>query len=164
MIDVVAPARRLLDHTIAHFEGRGWDLPERRYLAAGAQHSIAVDDEHLMVSLIQINPGPSDAGGTAGGAPSTGIAAFIPPRASLMLRLMRCVPTVDGKGRAPAVEKLHEAGARLLADPGRLLDAVASWLAAEPMQKNATWGQVDPQGPEGGYAGHIVTVTLSTIQ
>lgn len=164
VIDVAAPALRLLDAVVAHFAANGWDLPERRYVAHGAQHSMAVDDAHLLVSLVQVVPGPADNTERAGGLPGSGIGAIAMPRATLMLRLMRCVTTVDAKGRAPAAAKLHEDGLRLLADPGRMLSAIEAWLAAERLQKTATWGEIEPQGPEGGISGHLAVVTISPIQ
>ncbi|MDN5919086.1 MAG: hypothetical protein L0I76_28995 [Pseudonocardia sp.] len=164
MIDVAAPAVRILDAVVAHFEDRGWELPARRYVAVGAQHAIAVDDEHLIVSLVQMTPGASDTTARGGGYPARGASATMMPRATYMIRLMRCVATVDDDGHPPPAATLHADGLRLLADPGRLLDSVYAWAEAEPHNATVTLGQVDPEGPEGGLAGHMLAVTLAPVQ
>ncbi|MDN5919191.1 MAG: hypothetical protein L0I76_29545 [Pseudonocardia sp.] len=164
MIDAAAPAVRLLVAVVAHFDDHDWDLPERRYIAAGQQQTLAVDDEHLCVSLIGMTPGASDATTKGGGYPSKGASAAIVARAAYMLRLMRCVAVIDDDGCPPPAEQIHADGLRLLADPGRLLDAVYTWAAAEPHNLTVTIGQVDPVGPEGGMAGHLLAVTLAPVQ
>lgn len=161
MIDVVAPCQRLLDHIVA-CETDEWKLPAARYVAAG--DGPAWDGrEHLLVGLTQIAPGSSDGSDSPIG-PGRGLGQMTMPRASLMVRLLRKVTTIDANTRIPAASMLHADGLRVLADAGPLLDAIAGWLAVERVTKEATWGQLDAIGPEGGYAGHLAVVTISPIQ
>lgn len=161
MIDVVAPAQRLLDHIVA-CETDEWKLPAARYVAAG--DGPAWDGrEHLLVGLTQIAPGSSD-GSESPIGPGRGLGQMTMPRASLMVRLLRKVSTIDQNGRTPPASALHADGLRVLADAGPLLHAISTWLQVERVTKEATWGQLDAIGPEGGYAGHLAIVTISPIQ
>lgn len=160
-MDLVGPAQRLLD-TIIAAETDTWQLPARRYLAAG--DNPAWDTEHLLVGHAQTAPGPSDASEQPGGLPGVGVGTLVPPRASLMVRLVRCVETVDSRGHAPSAALLHADGRKVLGDVGPLLAAINQWQLAERPHKTVTWGQIDPIGPEGGLAGHLAVVTISPIQ
>lgn len=161
MIDVVGPCQRLLDHIVA-CETDQWTLPAARYVAAG--DGPAWDGrEHLLVGLTQIAPGSSD-GTEAPIGPGRGVGMMTMPRASLMVRLLRKVSTLDNQGKTPASSVLHADGLRVLADAGPLLDAIVTWLEVEQLTKEATWGQLDAIGPEGGYAGHLAVVTISPVQ
>lgn len=167
MIDVAGVAQRMLTALENHFDAQGWDLPERRYVAAGSPNIIAADDEHLAVALSQI---ASSTGGTAGvtGYLSRAAGATGPPRATLTARLMRCVSTIDDSGEPPTVAELHADGVRLLADPGRLLTALFKWRETEvhPLNPNAIVdiGNVEVIGPMGGLAGHAVPIQISPVQ
>lgn len=164
MIDVAAPAARILDFIVNYFADHDWDLPPRRYLAAGQQQGIAADDEHLCVSLAGLYRGASVNSRAASGSPAKGAGAAPLARAEYFVRLLRCVATVDDEGRPPAAAQVHADGLRLMEDPGQLLDALYSWAAAEPHNLTVDFGPVEPVGPEGGLAGHLVRVILAPAQ
>jgi len=167
MIDVAAVAQRMLTGIIAHFDAQGWDLPQRRYVAAGSPTILAADDEHLAVALASMQSGTG--GGTAAvGNLSRAAGTQGPPRATVTARLMRCVSTIDDTGEPPTAGELHADGVRLLADPGRLLDALFAWRRAELEAMNPNplveIGTVEVIGPMGGLAGHAVPIVMSPVQ
>lgn len=163
MIDVAAPAERILDAVIAHHTAHGWDLPAARYIAAGQVQALAADGEHLAIAFSTLQRG---AAATSRGPASPGKGAGASPlvRADFMLRLLRCVAVVDDEGHAPPVAQIHADGLRLLQDPGRILDALYAWAETEPHNLTVDFGPVEPVGPEGGLAGHLCRVTLSPVQ
>ena len=163
MIDVAAPAQRLLQAVIDHFESHDWDLPGRRYLAPGQQAGLAVDDEHLCVALVQLRRAAAE-GSRQGSSPGKGAGPATLASATYLLRLMRCVATLDDEGHAPPAHEINADGLRLMADPGQLMDAVFAWAAAEPHNLTVDPGPVEPLGPEGGYAGHSIRITLAPVQ
>lgn len=164
-IDVVAVATRMLTSISAYFDDRGWDLPARRYVAAGLPTMIADDDEHLAVCLSSLASGvtPRSLNATSG-VQAKGAQSVHIPRANFGVRVIRCI-TGDV---APPVEDLQADGLRLLADPGHLLTALFHWQNndAQPYNLNpiVVLGDVEPFGPMGGVAGHIVKVTIAPVQ
>lgn len=150
------------------FDSQGWDLPERRYVAAGSHRSIAADDEHLAICLSQMIPGLSDASQRGGGYLSRGAGAVGPPRAEFAIRIMRCIATVDSVGDVPSAAELHDDGMRLLLDPGRIMDALFVWRESEirPDNPNAqvTIGSCEVIGPLGGLAGHSIEIVIGPVQ
>ena len=165
MIDVAAPALRLLDAVVDHFADHDWDLPPRRYIAAGQQAGIAADDEHLAVALAAVHRGAAEnsrGGGSSSPAYGAGAAPLV--RADYLLRLMRCVAVVDDDGTPPTAQQIHADGLRLLEDPGHMLAALYAWGEAEPHNATVNFGPIEPVGPEGGLAGHLVRVTLAPVQ
>lgn len=164
MIDVAAPAQRLLDAVVDHFADHDWDLPPRRYIAAGQQAGIAADDEHLAVALATVQRGASENSRGGGSSPAYGAGAAPLVRAEYLLRLMRCVAVVDDDGTPPTAQQIHADGLRLLEDPGHLLAALYAWGEAEPHNATVNFGPIEPVGPEGGLAGHLVRVTLAPVQ
>lgn len=164
MIDVAAPAERILDAVVAHHTARGWDLPASRYVAAGQVQELAADGEHLAVAFAGLHRGASTNSRSQAGSPAYGAGAAPLVRAEYMLRLLRCVSVVDDQGYAPAVEQIHADGLRLLTDPGRLVDAIYAWADTEPHNATVDWGPVEPVGPGGGLAGHIVRIVLAPAQ
>lgn len=163
MIDVAAPAQRLLQAVVDHFDDHDWELPSRRYLAAGQQQGIAVDDEHLCVALVQLRRGAAE-NARGGVSPGKGAASATVASATYLLRLMRCVAVLDDDGVPPAAHQINADGLRLMADPGQLMDAVFAWAAAEPHNLTVDPGPVEPLGPEGGFAGHSIRITLAPVQ
>lgn len=164
MIDVAAPARRLLDAVVDHFADHDWDLPARRYIAAGQQAGIAADTEHLAVALATVQRGASENSRGGGGSPAHGAGAAPLVRAEYLLRLMRCVAVVDDDGTPPTAQQIHADGLRLLEDPGHMLAALYAWAEAEPHNATVNFGPIEPVGPEGGLAGHLVRVALAPVQ
>jgi hypothetical protein len=157
----------MLDAIESHYGAEGWDLPERRYVAAGSHRMIAADDEHLAISLSQMTPGASDASQRSGGYLSRGAGAIGPPRAEFAVRLMRCVATLDDTGEPPSTAELHDDGLRLLMDPGRLMTALFAWRENELHPANAnpnvTIGACEVIGPMGGLAGHSVMIVIGPV-
>ena len=125
---------------------------------------LAADGEHLAVAFAALHRGASAQSRGFSGSPAHGAGAAPLVRAEYVLRLLRCVAVVDDQGDAPATAQIHADGRRLLADPGRLLDALYAWAAAEPHNLTVDFGPIEPVGPEGGLAGHLVRVTISPVQ
>lgn len=163
MIDVAAPAQRLLAAVAAHYESHDWDLPARRYLAPGQQAGVAVDDEHLCVALVQLRRTAAE-GSRQSPSPGKGVGAAMLASATYMLRLMRCVATVDDEGHPPTAAQVTADALAVWADAGQLMDAVYAWAAAEPHNLTVDPGPVEPHGPEGGFAGHSIRITLAPVQ
>jgi hypothetical protein len=167
-IDVAAVLERCLDAVVDHHAAQGWPLPRDRYVAAGSPNEVAVDGEHLAVMLDGLTPGANAGSQRSAVAQSRVVGAVIIPRATLVLRLMRCVPTVDDQGHPPSVAALHAAGLDLAADVGRVLAALYAWRQTEtvPASRNAQveLGQVEAIGPGGGLAGHLFFFTISPVQ
>lgn len=163
MIDVAAPAQRLLAAVVDHFEANDWDLPPRRYLAPGQQQGIAVDDEHLCVAEVQLRRGAAE-NSRQQPSPGKGVASATLASATYLLRLMRCVATIDDDGHPPTAAQITADGLRVMADSGQLLDAVYAWAESEPHNLTVDPGPVEPLGPEGGFAGHTIRITLAPVQ
>jgi hypothetical protein len=163
MIDVSAVAQRMLTGIVTHFDARGWDLPERCYLAPGSPNALADDGEHLVVALESLGTGAAGATGGAG-ILSRAAGSQGPPKATFAARLIRCIDP----SAVPETESIHEDGLRLLRDPGRLLDALYVWRQTELEALNPNpmvdIGQVDVIGPMGGLAGHMAKVTICPVQ
>lgn len=164
-IDVVAVANRMLTSISGYFDAQGWDLPERRYVAAGLPTMIADDDEHLAVCLESMSSGVSQRATTSiSGVQAKGARSMHVPRANFGVRIIRCVSS----DTAPTMEDLQADGERVLADPGHLLTALFNWVDTDRTAYNpnpmTTIGDVAPFGPMGGVAGHIVKVVVGPIQ
>lgn len=168
MINCAAVAQRMLTAVEDHFDTQGWDLPGRRYVAAGSHRLVAADDEHLAVCLVQMLPGISEQAGRSGSYLSRGVGAVSPPRAQYALRLMRCISTVDDAGDPPTAAELNDDGLRLMLDPGRLMTALFAWREVEIRpdnpNPNVTIGNCEVIGPMGGMAGHSVEITIGPVQ
>lgn len=164
-IDVAGVATRMLAGISDFFDDQGWDLPERRYVAAGLPTMIADDDEHLAVCLQSLSSGVSQRATTSvSGVQARGARSMHVPRANFGVRIIRCISS----DTAPATAELHDDGLRVLADPGRLLTALFHWVDTDnhPYTVNpmVTIGDVEPFGPMGGVAGHIVRVVFGPVQ
>lgn len=168
MIDAAAVAQRMLTAIVDYFDDRSWDLPERRYLAAGSPNVLAADDEHLAVTLAAMYSGITPRSLNQTGVPSRGARSMHVPRADFKVRLMRCVATIDDSGEPPTPDQLTADGLRLLADPGRLMTALFAWQDhdTQPVFTNpeVVIGDAEVIGPMGGLAGHMVTVTMGPVQ
>lgn len=167
-INCAAVAGRMLSAVVAHFTTKGWDLPERRYVAAGSHRLVAADDEHLAVCLVQMQPGISETAGRSTSYLSRAAGAVGPPRAEFALRLMRCIATLDDAGDPPTAAELHDDGMRMLLDPGRLMTALFVWreteLRVDNPNPNVTIGSCEVIGPLGGMSGHSVSITIGPVQ
>lgn len=165
-IDAGAVASRCLAAIVDHHKTRGWDLPERRYVAAGNPNEVASDDEHLAVMLDGLTPGATDASQRVGSVQSRGAHAVVIPRATFAIRLMRCIPVDDGYG-PPDPDELTASGLELLADVGRVLTSLYEWRRTETgagRNGAVTFGTVETLGPGGGHAGHLWYLTVSPVQ
>jgi hypothetical protein len=164
-IDVAAVANRMLTAIVDYFTTRDWDLPERRYIAAGLPTMIADDDEHLAVCLSSMSSGVSQRATTSiSGVQARGARSMHVPRANFGVRVIRCISS----DVSPSAEELQADGERVLADPGRLLTALFHWVdtdnAAYATNPMTTIGDVEPFGPMGGVAGHIIKVVVGPVQ
>jgi hypothetical protein len=167
-IDAAGVAQRMLAGVVAFFDAQGWDLPERRYIAAGSPTILAADDEHIAVGLAAMHSGITPRSLNQTGAPSRGARSVHVPRADFTVRVMRCVATIDDDGQPPDPDELTADGLRLLADPGRLLTALFGWQDTDAtlraVNPAVVVGDVDVIGPMGGLAGHAVKVTVGPVQ
>ena len=174
VMDPAALAERCLDAIVARYQREGWPLPmgpgvnpvPYAYVGGGDPNVIAQDDEQLVVMLDGLSPGASDASQRSGGVASRGVASVVIPRASLVVRLLRCVPTVNDNGDPPSRAELHESGMVLMADVGRVLAALYEWRRTETGAAGSgsvTLGQARSIGPSGGLAGFLFDVTVSPV-
>lgn len=167
MIDVVAPAERLLAAVVDHYEDNDWDLPPRRYLAPGQQSGVAVDDEHLCVAFGGLAGGTSE-NSRQGSVPGKGAGSATLPGAIYLLRLMRCVAVGDldetGNVIVPTAAQITADARNVWADVGRLMTAVYAWAESEPPHLTVAPGPVEPHGPDGGFAGHSIRIRLAPAQ
>lgn len=166
MIDAAAVAERCLTALVAEHQANDWPLPRECYVAGGSPNEVAVDGEHLAVMLDGLVPGATDASSRAGAIQSRGFRGMGIPRATLVVRLMRCVPVVNDRGRHPSVQEKHESGLALLGDVGRVYTALVRWRDAEngsSFNGPVTVGQVESIGPGGGLAGHLWFVTVAPV-
>lgn len=164
MIDVAAPAQRLLAAIAAHYADHDWDLPSRRYLAAGQQQVLAADGEHVCVTMGALHRGSTGGRSQGVGTSGKGAGAAPLPRVELILRIMRCVATIDDDGVPPTAAQITADALRVLEDPAQLVDALYAWAASEPPHLTVDFGPIEPIGPEGGLVGHFVPVVIAPVQ
>lgn len=143
----------IVERVVAGYEQAGVDLPARRYWTL--QIPVA-DCEQMVVSFIQAYIGPV---GDEAASPQR---CESPRTAVCDVQVIRCVPGLQARGRAPTSEQIENASRALAIDAWLLLDLSASmdqWDVAGPgMGVIAT---VDAQEPAGGFQSITLHLTLA---
>lgn len=143
----------VLERVVAGFEQSGVKLPERRYWTLSQP---AADCEQLVVSFIQAYYGPP------GDEASSPQRCDGPRSAAVDIQLIRCIPTVGARGRAPSAAQIQESSEQLAIDAWLLLDIAGSldmWDAPLPGGLGVI-ATVDAGEPQGGF--QSVTLHLTT--
>lgn len=145
-------AQLLLDHTIAHFDAAGVELPDHRVVTAGAP---AWDCEQLTATLVGIGWGQAPDSATESARPGSPISVAALRHAVYAVSLVRCVPTPDPD--PPSMLELNTAGLRFMRDAGLLSQAlveVGSGLRNQLGPAGSVQaGMIEPIGPDGGFVG-----------
>jgi hypothetical protein len=122
-------------------------LPERRYWTIG---QTAHDCEQVVLAVQQMFIGTAEAPLEV--SPCSG-----PRGLTFTLEILRCVPTLDNRGNAPAGEKIEVASVNPVIDMEIMLDLAVYF---DPYLTGVLVN-VDPVPAEGGIHGAICTYTVS---
>lgn len=144
----------ILRRVVAAYEQSGVPLPERRYWTLSQP---AVDCEQLVLSFVQAYVGPP---GDEAALPQN---CQGPRSAAVDIQVVRCIPTVGSRGRAPEAAAIQESSEQL---------AIDSWLLLDTAAQLDTWDQaglpgmgviatVEAGDAQGGFQG--VTLHLTTV-
>jgi len=117
------------------------DIAPGRLILVAPGTQVAWDDcckGQLWARLVRLEAAPVKPG------TSCGPDFFI---ATLELGIVRCVSTVDDRGRVPSAARISEDGMSGLVDMGVLLEAI------QCSPRTRTVGKWTPAGPNGGCAG-----------
>lgn len=161
-------AQALLDTLIAAAADEGIDLPERRFVTAGAAGGEAWDGEQVTVGLQQLVPAnASKLGVVTGQGTQTSRGALPMTAAALRIEIVRCHPTMGDDGSPPLAEDEQAAGVAALRDAALLHElrnraiADAALTGGEP--GDILPGPITPAGPEGGLAGMSLLLTVTAL-
>lgn len=143
----------IVERVVAGYEAAGVSLPERRYWTMQA---AAWDCEQMVVSFVQSYIGPV---GDEAAQPQR---CDSPRTAVVDVQVVRCVPGLQARGRAPTPEQIEEAARALGIDAWLLLDISSDfdqWSLAGPgMGVIAT---VDVGEPQSNYQAVTLHCTLA---
>lgn len=167
LLDVAGTAQRLLDLVVALAAAEGIELPGRQYVT-GASGNEAWDCEQVVVGITGLTPGNAGRAATLLGQPTN-----TPPggpmlvAAVLRVEIVRAVPVFDDEGEPPPVTDMNDAGVAALRDAA-LLNAVRVKATSEATLTSGESGDVlpgniTPAGPEGGFAGMSLTITVTAL-
>lgn len=166
-IHVRTLANELLAAVTKHWTGApGAPLPERRYVAPGANRSTSWDCEQVTVSLGGIGWGPAVDAGPASARRGTPASVFSVRHAVFYVQLVRCVPT-GRDNRPPSVEALQACGEQFMLDAGLLSQALVVWSSnvdrqlPDDLSASVQLGVVEGIGPSGKYVGAEVSAIVS---
>jgi hypothetical protein len=153
-------ATKLLGLVADDLESQGIVLPERQYVAPGAD--LVFDCEQLTVRHTRIIPGMQGS--------DTPVPAVthkkIRKSAEFFVTLVRCVPTMQDDGTPPSVTEYNDAS-KIMMD-----DAVALRVALEdiehqhllvPVNVPVTVGELRTMGPLGGFAANEMMYSVEIV-
>lgn len=129
-------------------------LPTRQYWTMGQE---AIDCEQLVLSFQQLYIGPP---GDEAASPQR---CNSPRSAVLKATIAREIPTANGRGHAPAEDKIQDAAYISAVDAWVLLDCVAfldQWNGTGAFGLGVI-GTVDAESPEGGFQTVTATFTIA---
>lgn len=147
-------AAEVLAAIVAAYADEAIDLPARQYVADGPP---AYDCEQVVVALVRLYPGlpflenPS--------APV--LQATLLRTVTLAVHVVRCIPTVSDRGKAPSAAVLGASGVRVLTDAYMVpTSLVRAWHAGTFRGRCESFGirEAVPAEPSGGFGGTIVTM------
>lgn len=149
----------MLDEILSRIEGAfeqaGVDLPSRRYWTF---QQPAADCEQLVISFMQAYIGPV---GDEANAPQR---CNSPQTAQLDIQVLRCVPTIQARAKAPTAQKIQEAGVAQARDTMILLDVAAhldTWDMPYASPGMGVIATVDAGEPQGGFQGPTMHLTVA---
>lgn len=145
----VLPAK--LDEWVAaivdHYANVGVPLPDRRYWTISG---AAADCEQMVLAVQQMFLGTA--------AEPTELTTCNGPRGvTFTLQVLRCVPTVDRRGQAPAAENIEAASVDPVIDMEIFLDLAAIFDEFHA----GIMVTIDPIPAQGGYHGVMGTYTVN---
>lgn len=166
LLDVAGTAQKLLDLVVDVASAEDVELPERRYVTAGVSGAEVWDCEQVVVGLSNLIPGNAARPATLlGESTLTAPGALMLFSAVLRVEIVRCIPVISDNGQAPKTPAEHSAGLASMRDAA-LLHAVrvkatrdAALTGGEP--GDVLPGNITPAGPEGGFAGVAMTMTVT---
>ena len=129
-------------------------LPTRQYWTMGQE---AIDCEQLVLSFQQLYIGPP---GDEAASPQR---CNSPRSAVFKATIAREIPTANGRGHAPAEDKIQDAAYISAVDAWVLLDCVAfldQWEVTGAFGLGVI-GTVDAESPEGGFQTVTATFTIA---
>lgn len=145
----------VLERIIATYEQAGIDLPARRYWTL---ETPAADCEQLVVSFVQLY------NGSPGQEASDPTYCHSPRSATLVIQILRTIPTVGARGKSiPTAANIQAASRAMAVDAWLLLDMAASldsWdsFGGPGLGVVAT---VNAGAAQGGFQGPSLTVSLA---
>jgi hypothetical protein len=145
---------RVLETVVASYDAVPMNLPDRRYWTL---QQPAADCEQLVVWFNQAYMG------TPGDEASIPQRCNGPRSAALSIQVIRCIPTVDSRGRPPSAEQIQRGSEQLAMDAWLLLDIandLDQWdypMAGPGLGVIAT---VEAGEPSGGFQGVTLNVAL----
>lgn len=144
-------ADAMLAAVVARYTMNGLTLPPRQYTHVG---EVAYDCEEVVATLESIYPGlPGEEAITA---PPRG-GAFV-ATARMALVLVRCVPAVSDRGKAPTAAQLNAAGQAALIDAREVLKALTGAASAgdfTPYCTSVSYFGTEFVGPQGAFLGSV---------
>lgn len=127
------------------------DPPERQYVAHG---SVTWDCDQLTTHLVRVRPKFAD---------PRGAQCALTHEVTMIVTLLRCIPTGDDKHPIPSAEELSAANRQLAIDGQALWKgltrawAEGAWPAGINCRR-VTFGSLEPLAPSGGLAGWRIEV------
>lgn len=144
----------ILKRVGAAFDQAGVPLPERRYWTLSQP---AADCEQVTVSFVQAYLGPP---GDEAMRPQN---CNSPRSAAVDVQIVRCIPTVGSRGRAPEPKAIQSASEQLAVDAYLLLDIAADLDTWDPVGAPGIGviATLDANEPQGGFQGVTLHLTAA---
>lgn len=159
-MDLYSTATSLLDLVTQQLTSLGVVIPERVYVAPGAD--IAFDCEQLTVNLSRII---SNFQGADTPYPVQQH-KILRKSAEYSITLCRCVPTLNDNGTAPSTEALGDAANITMLDMvslRRAIETIEHQHLLVPRNVPVSLGQAQALGPQGGIASAQIMYTVELV-
>lgn len=143
----------VLERVIGGYAQAGVELPERRYWTLGTP---AADCEQVVVSFVQAYIGPP---GDEAGSPQR---CTSPRSANMNVQVIRCIPTMGARGRAPSEAAIQGASEQLAIDAWLLLDLAGDLDMWDPIGPGlGVIATVETGEPQGGFQAVTLNITMA---
>lgn len=143
----------VLDQVVAQYEAIPLPLPDRRYWTL---QQPAADCEQVVVSFMQAYIGPP------GDEASTPQRCNSPRSAALQVQVIRCIPTMGPKGKAPSAQQIQDGSEQLAMDAYVLLDIAGELEQWDPIGFGlGVIATVSADEPMGGYQAVTLNITMA---
>ena len=153
---LVRLTQELLDCACSALEKTACGCPSRAFVAAGAvAFDSCCDTGQLWVGIDRIF--------AYGNFPApAGVVTCSPMLAAdLTIGVLRCAPTLNDQGEAPAAQLLTGSAAQVWEDAYTVITAVSCCLAEAGKLRPFVMGNQRPLGPAGGCTGSELKVTVA---